>query len=390
LSPRGIVVAMVEKNKTRIRQYANNYKGEIIVLIHAAGDGLHTKSIYKHLFGQYKFITHITLVNKNKIKVLFGEKENRLAAIKEANSLAKCGVNSCNVYIPAKFVEVQGVVSWPVQEKIDEFTSHGKGKFRNSNISEVKVLDSIRLKRKANVASSEQILEDTSIVIVTFQGNLLPDTLELDRMLIPVREYRRREMFCENCRFYGHTKKYCNNKKLDHPTYLCIPCQTNNHLGGSNQCPRRKVLEHKHIMTMRKLRKRTFAEILQEIDPEAQVHEAPATITAAPMSFPTRRQEVAQKHAKKSEAVFHQPQKISKSTKSTQQSNKYPPGFKKPGTQTNNQYSTILKTSLNDTNLPPWLQEIIETYVVPYIDELVEKFIDHCKEKMFELFSPIK
>lgn len=248
---------MGEKNKspkhTRIRQYAVNYRGEIIVFIHANSDKFRTKSITKGLFDKYRHITHITLVNKNKLKVLFGEKENRAAAIAEANSLAKCSIDDCIVYIPAKYCEVQGVVSWPVKESIEDF-SYGKGKFRNSLLKEIKVLESTRLMRKSNVASSEQILENTSIVIITFEGNLLPDTLEVDKMLIPVREYRRRAMYCENCKLLGHSQSRCAKKKLENPTYLCMQCKCNDHLGGSTQCPRRKIIEKKELMTMRKLR----------------------------------------------------------------------------------------------------------------------------------------
>lgn len=217
----------------RVRYYASDYKGDILVFIHTSGEGLKADAIYKTLFKHFKNISQVTLVNKNKIKVLFDGGEKRKESIVEANTLAECVIKDCSIYIPAKYVEVQGVVSWPVCEKIDDFVINGKGKFRNPLMKRLKVLDSIRLKKKSSEASNEPKLEDTSIVIVTFEGNLLPDSLEIDKLLVSVREYRRHEMWCEICRRYGHTQKFCNNKKLENPTYLCMQCKLNDHQSGS-------------------------------------------------------------------------------------------------------------------------------------------------------------
>lgn len=54
-------------------------------------------------------------------------------------------------------------------------------------------------------------------------------------------------------------------------------------------------------MTMRKLRKRTFAEMLKELDPAGNVHENPVEATTSQVSFPTRKEKVASKQAKKSQ-----------------------------------------------------------------------------------------
>lgn len=384
------------EKETRIRKYPKDYKGEIVVFIHAAGDGLKPKLIYKPLFNNFECISEVTVVNKNKMKVLFSEKENRKKSIEEANTLAEAKLKNCHCYIPAKYVEVQGVVSWPINENFDDFVASGKGKFRNPLMKDVKVLDSVRLKKKANVASSVQELEDTSIVIITFEGNLLPDKLVLEKMIVPIREYRRREMFCLNCGKYGHTQKMCNNKKLVNPTYLCMQCKLNDHIGGSIQCPRRKTLEKKHALTMRKLRQRTFAEMLKELDPVGDVLETQVDSTVPPLNFPTRKEEVAQKQTKKLQTVANKPPCSQKPQKAPSTSNKYPPGFKKTNEPRLEKFDDLtitiingFKSLMNDFNVPQELQQIIVTCAAPHINRFLNKLQDSFQKKMSELFLKV-
>lgn len=390
------------QRETRVRQYANTYKGEIVVFIHSESDkGINSRKIYEQIFKNYKYVSQVTLVNVHKIKVVFDESANknndasgatnskisdREKAVKEANELARSKIGNCHVYIPANFSEVQGVISWPIGQETQDFVSEGKGKFNSVLIREVQVLEALRLKRKA----SDDTLEDTSIVIITFEGNLLPNRLQIENMLIPVREYRRREMFCENCKKYSHTKKFCNNKKLEKPAYLCVQCQSNDHIGGSNQCPRRKVLERKHAQTLKKLRQRTYAEMLKELDPAGEAHETPDNVTIAPFSFPSRKEEVAAKN---------QAMKASTSAPKTpsvpkQQSqvlpNKYPPGFQKkppnPPKEEPDEFSKslieFLQSVMNDLNVPAALQDIICNYATPYITRFLQKLTDTITNKL--------
>lgn len=213
-------------------------------------------------------------------------------------------------------------------------------------------------------------------------------------MLIPVREYRRREMFCENCRPLGHTKKFCANKKLENPTYLCMQCQTNNHLGGSNQCPRRKVLEKKNLMTMRKLRKRTFAEILKELDPNGEAHESSDNATVRQMSFPSRKEEVAQKKLKHPEPLQKTPKTQKPQKSSSSATNKYPPGFKKSNETPQEKFDEMaitlidgFKSLLNEINVPQAIQEIIIAYAGPHINKFVINLTQTFEKKINELFQ---
>lgn len=170
-----------------------------------------------------------------------------------------------------------------------------------------------------------------------------------------------------------------------------IQCKSNDHLGGSIQCPTRKVLEKMHLMTMRKLRKRTFAEMLKELDPAGNVHENPVEATTSQVSFPTRKEKVASKQAKKSQQVIAQ--RPTKPSKATSPANKYPPGFKKPETR-NQQSSSFsssciesIKTLLNDLHVPPALQQCIINYATPYIDNFIKIFTDSFENQLNKMFG---
>jgi hypothetical protein len=230
-----------QTKETRVRQYPHDYKGEIIVFVHAISEGLKCKEIQKYVFQNYKFVSILESINEHKMKIIFESKERELA-IKEANILVKITRSAYRFYIPAKFAEVQGVISWPKGEDIKDFRKNGRGKFNNPALSDVKVLEVTRL-LKSSIDASKESLVETGTVIVTFSGQILPQKLECDKLVIPVRAFRRREMFCKNCKKYGHTEKRCNNKKLDSEDFKCIQCKSNEHENGDITCPRRKIIE---------------------------------------------------------------------------------------------------------------------------------------------------
>lgn len=400
MQPRGIVVAMDEEDennksqekKTRVRQYAKDYKGSIVVYIHGNGKTLKTRSIYKEIFEKFITVSQVTLINEHKIKVLFGEKstdsgslaESRSLAIEEANSLATHTVKDARTYIPAKLAEVQGVISWPIGEDINEFVTNGKGKFNNILMKEVKVLEVTRLLKKSNEAASQQKLEETGVVIVTFPGQLLPHKLSLDGLIIPVREYRKREMFCKNCKRYGHTEKMCNNKKLEKIEFLCLQCKSNEHESGNANCPRRKSIEEKKFKVEKKLRQTTYAEILKRLDPNNSMPgNIPEAMEVAHLALPTKKQMMETRKIDKKEREKPPP----KASKAQPQQRKLttPPGFQ----QTQKFESDITEsaidfmiTTMNDFNIPPTFQDFIVKYLTPIIDKFLKKLTDTFMQKL--------
>lgn len=150
---------------------------------------------------------------------------------------------------------------------------------------------------------------------------------------------------------------------------------------------------------MRKLRKRTFAELLKELDPAGQAHENPVDPTTSPMSFPTRKEEVAQRKASKPEPIKPKNQTITKPNKSNStSSNKYPRGFKKSSeiqqntnnTQISESTQTIinhLKSTMEDYNVPKPLQQWIITHVPPYIEQFFKKLAEAIEKQIKELFK---
>ena len=63
----------------------------------------------------------------------------------------------------------------------------------------------------------------TSVVRVTFPGQIIPERIEIEGLLLRTREFRRRVMFCDNCLKYNHTSKLCNNKQNLQKVFK-IPC----------------------------------------------------------------------------------------------------------------------------------------------------------------------
>ena len=165
------------------------------------------------------------------------------------------------------------MISWSTHENTDEIVTDGEGKFKNVHLPNVKILDAVRFMRKTEEASAKSQLEKTNIVRVTFDGLVLPEQINLYGLLIPVREFKRRQMFCEKCLSYSHTKAHCNNKPAQQiitPNTSCLQCQ-GDHKSGDKNCPRRKFLEKRENDLEKKIRQKTYAEMLRQFDPESQM-----------------------------------------------------------------------------------------------------------------------
>lgn len=255
----------IEKS-ARVRQYPKNNKGPYVVIIRTVkgNHSLEVKSITKYLYEKYNFIEKIE-VSEHKMRVIFSESAMPIIsapdgtqmsfsknARDEANELAKYQNVKYRVYIPEKYVEVKGVISWAKEESISDFASNGKGIFMHTGIGDVKVLEAVRLMKKsveveeATNIQKEPKLENTGLVILTFEGLLLPNKFQLDGLLTSVREFKPKQMFCKHCLKFNHTEKYCNNKKvIPAENNVCMHCNSEEHESGSLKCPRRKILEKK-------------------------------------------------------------------------------------------------------------------------------------------------
>lgn len=312
-------------SEKRIRQYYVGHPGPYIVNIRAVNSALESKKIQKFVFEKYKHVKEVKQVNQYKLRVVFQESTDKdtacsnfnsaqvqqiaeaaggddiemecsdlemddnektmikkrkiagksqststnvkiVSAREEANDLPKRSEwnSKYRVYIPEKFVETKGVITLPTGHNEMELMTDGCGRFRHALIKKVKILETNRIKRKNEMGN----LEDTNAVVVTFEGLLLPNVCDYGKLLIPIREYKIRQMFCSKCKKFSHTKSTCNNKEFITPAEIkCVQCQSAEHESGSAQCPKRKQIEKKIQEKDRMKRKYTYAETLKLLDP---------------------------------------------------------------------------------------------------------------------------
>jgi hypothetical protein len=205
--------------------------------------------------------------------------------------------------------------------------------------------------------------------------------------VIPVRAFRRREMFCKNCKKFGHTEKRCNNKKLNSEEFKCHPCKSNDHENGSITCPRRKIIEARRFKIEKKLRQRTYAEILKELDPtNTMPGEIPPSVVVTPLVLPSRKQSSEWKKKKKEPADKPAAKSEKKSPQTLPSTSKgLPPGLRKAEDKEESFTDSIMefvKSVMDDMKVPEAIQQIIIFYSTPYL----EKFFTKCTDTFMQKF----
>lgn len=225
----------MEKNRTvdpmnvdnvfspRVRQYPITDKGPFLVCIRTVNKcSLESDKITKMIRKKFETEVEMKQINADKLNVLFPVKivddvsVNELSitsAREEANSLPKWEElnKKYRVYIPEDHVKIMGVISWAVGQSLESLTRE-TGKFKNSNIPNVEILEANRFTRNAvplastSTAPTQGKPEESASVRVTFAGLVLPEYFVTeDNLLVPVREFKKRQMFCTSCKGYRHT-----------------------------------------------------------------------------------------------------------------------------------------------------------------------------------------
>ncbi|GAB0099124.1 hypothetical protein DMENIID0001_149560 [Sergentomyia squamirostris] len=200
----GAQSASVEEK--RVRQYGKLAIAPFTVYIRAIKPHtLNTIAISNALFKKYESISRIEPVNRDKLRVVFSSKD-------DANALPNDDefCNKYYVYIPSLKTEVDGKIILNVDEDASGFKD-GYGTWDNS-IVKVKVLEVTRLKRRIK-ANENEIIVPASFVRITFEGEILPDYVIVDRLRVKVVPYSPRVMKCSNCLLANHTEKHCGSRK---------------------------------------------------------------------------------------------------------------------------------------------------------------------------------
>lgn len=237
-----------EEYEPRRRMFPAWHTGPYVVFIRDGVKTIKPLTISTYVHRKYKSVTAATTIQRQK-KMKF-----TLTDITEANDLImNVDLTGYRVYIQADEVETVGAINFSDIHDIndiDDIVDSGTGVFKNTQMDRAEIVDVYRLSTPAT-ADNENVHSMSNTVKVTFGGRMLPSHIEIRGLLIKVRPWFQRAMFCENCQRFKHTSKYCKSKarcaKCDgeHPTGKCVDqhvdhtvcpyCKTT-HAEGQHNC----------------------------------------------------------------------------------------------------------------------------------------------------------
>lgn len=379
----------------RIRQYALDNKGPFVVHIRSKSTKhpLESRKISKFIRDTFKTNVTMRQVNENKISVEFSEKvepgTNRIIftndnARKDANELPNCKElnRKYRVYIQEKDVEIIGCVKYAAPQEALDICTFGEGKFKNPKLPSIKILEASRFYSKTEEVDENGgvKLKPSNDVRVTFSGLILPDFVVIDQLMIPVRKFHKKQMFCESCKGYNHTEKFCNNKKLEVTNKAsCIHCKVDTHQTGDKGCPRRQTLEKRDKISLTKMQKKTFAEMLQQYVPDAIMPGESLLDQHFPLQLGTKRQRKQNQQSTSNTSPNESP--VRKRTCENTLNTGTPPGFRNPNQdeiEADHQVKKFITDFINNMGLPPFIQNLVESFIVPIICKLVNSFTNSC------------
>lgn len=382
----------------RIRQYALDNNGPFVVHIRSMKNPLESRQLTQFIRNKYKSNIVMKQVNEFKIRVEFSEKvDSTTKQIVITKDEARMNANDLptrvewnrkyRIYIQEKDVEVIGCIKYGASQNVDELITVGEGKFRNPRLPAIKILEVSRFHKK-----TEDIGEDgspdiipTNDVRITFSGLIVPDFVNIDQLLIPVRKFHKKQMFCNSCQRYNHTEKFCNNQKCDNLPNApkCIHCKLDTHHTGDKVCPRRQKLEKRESDNIKRLQKKTFAEMLKQYDPESTMPGENLRDHHFPLQLGTKRQRRQEKERTEQPSTSQESPKRKKAREENS-SNETPPGFRNPNKEEwdlKQQIETFIMEMIEDMELPPFIRNIVETYIAPTIVKTIINFLNSLKGK---------
>ena len=234
--------------------------------------------------------------------------------------------------------------------------------------------------KRTDEAAAKTQLSKTNTVRVTFEGLILPEQINLLGLLIPVREFKRRQMFCEKCLKYNHTKNHCNNKpaqQITTPTPSCYQCQ-GEHKSGDKNCPRRKFLEKRDNDREKTVQKKTYAEMLRQFDPDALMPgEIEGDITS--LNLGTRK-ERKNKRSTSEPSTSESPEK--KRMRSNTTSTEAPPGFRDTNIIEDDPITSFVNSFIDELKLPPFITQLINKFFMPLIHKFIKNITNSFMQKI--------
>lgn len=153
--------------------------------------------------------------------------------------------NDLIAYIPKFYTQKRGVI-----KTVDTFFTEEY--LKNAINSDIPVVEVKRMKRK-NINPQTNNIEyiDRQIIIVTFLGNKLPDSVIINMVRFSVDPYIHPVVQCFKCLRYGHTITQCKGSRrckkcaqehaeqeqCDTDKFLCVHCNSEEHSSISKECP---------------------------------------------------------------------------------------------------------------------------------------------------------
>lgn len=266
-------VAMVENNTdsqkkpSRVKVYPKNAKGPFEVFFRRLDKPLNALHISDLLHRSYRSIKEVKSIFLSKVRAIFSSREDANAVVADATLTALY-----RVYVPCERVEISGVV---YDELLDLQTASkvGFGQFKNANLPKVELLE---CERMANTSSKDDKIElsPSNAIRVTFAGTVLPNYLNVNRLLLPIRLFTPKVMKCDRCQSFGHTSKFCANKfrcakcglfhesaSCSSKSESCVHCEGRH--TSPKECP--KFLERKEVLRRQTINrsKQSYAELVK-------------------------------------------------------------------------------------------------------------------------------
>lgn len=248
---------------SRIKIYPKSAKAPYAVFIRKNDTAIDAFHIADELHAKYESVVEVLKVSNSKVKVTFTSRKEVNDLIKQCNTR-----QDFHASVPSHRVEVVGVISDPIIGTRDVINK-GIGKFKHQHMEPARIVEVNRL---AQFSKEFNRYVPSCCIRVTFSGTVLPDFVEVNRVLLPVRLYYTRPMFCKSCKKFGHTTKHCNlhcDTNVNEST--CSRCDDTH--SSPNECPFFKKRSTKLAKQQKKNQRKIYREALDSANLKQQLKE---------------------------------------------------------------------------------------------------------------------
>lgn len=168
-------------------------------------------------------IIEMKVTGRHRVKIVFSNKVTANMLINDRNLV----IENLKSYIPDQFIQRIGIVKHlDTDLSEEELLENFECKSNNIKIKSV-----CRFFKNTKDLNNKDVKITLSTVKITFEGQLLPDEVEIYNVKRKVFPYLFTVTQCFSCCRFGHTKKNCKNKKRN-----CINCGEEAHTEGTEKC----------------------------------------------------------------------------------------------------------------------------------------------------------